>query len=240
MPRFRDPSWSDVILAAIGSRMDNVYTAMPGAVQEYDASRQAVSVQPLVQRSFISEDDTREVERMPVIQDVPVVFPSGGKFRITFPVKAGDTGLIIVASCSLDKWLSIGGEVDPENDRRHHPGDAIFIPGLRHFGNGGPLTSAPTTMMTMGSDVGPVIEIDDDEIRVGGAGADKTLLATPWFQALGPLMTALAAVPTGWATDVSVSAPFTATTTAMAALITAINTFTAAWSGVVTTIGKVK
>ena len=56
-------------------------------------------------------------------------FPGAGGYRITFPVAEGDTGLLLFAESSLDKWLVSGGTVDPEDDRRHDLTDAVFLPG---------------------------------------------------------------------------------------------------------------
>jgi len=61
---------------------------------------------------------------------VPVIFPCGndGKSGMTFPIKAGDGGLIIFAESQLTDFLT--GSGDSEDTRRHSLNDAIFLPGL--------------------------------------------------------------------------------------------------------------
>lgn len=151
---------------AISARLDGVFTAMPGIITSYDASKQSATVQPAVWAAYENEQGDRVPERLPVVQAVPVVFPGAGGFRITFPVAKGDTCLLVFTNCSMDRWLATGGEQDPGDDRRHSIGDAVCIVGLRNFAN--PLSSAPTTTMSMGQDGGPTIEITGSEIHAGG------------------------------------------------------------------------
>lgn len=125
------PNLADVLLSALEVHDGKHYYALPGRVESYDSSTQQASVQPLIRKARIDESGERQVDRLPVVNGVPVVFPGCGGFSITWPLSAGDTVLLVFASGSLDKWLSVGGEVDPNDDRRQHISDAIAIPGLR-------------------------------------------------------------------------------------------------------------
>lgn len=162
------PELADVILNAVEDRLTAVFTAMPGRVTSYDAATQKADVLPLVGDSHKDEDGARVPEAMPIIPDVPVQFPGGGGMRITFPLKPGDTGLLVFCNCSLDRWLVGNGDaVDPADDRRHHPSDAVFIPGIKPFG--APWGSAPADNMSIGNDAGDaVITITPTEIQAGG------------------------------------------------------------------------
>jgi hypothetical protein len=151
---------ADVLNAAMDARLQGVFTAMPGTVQSYDATKQAADVQPQVKTGYISEGGDRAVERVPVVPHVPVVFPGSGKFSITWPLQPGDTGLLIFCNCSIDRWLAVGGEVDPADDRRHCIADAVFIPGLRPFSS--PVTPTPAT---------DAMVLSGDDIRIGDASA---------------------------------------------------------------------
>jgi hypothetical protein len=119
----------------------------------------------VVRRSFIDEEGERQVERPPVIPNVPVQFPQGGGYRITFPLAVGDTGLLLFSDVSLDVWLSQGGEVDPLDDRRFDLSDGVFLPGVRSFANA--LTDASADHMTLGAEGGLQIHIDGSSIKVG-------------------------------------------------------------------------
>lgn len=125
------PTLAGVIRMAIDSAQRSVYTALPARVESYDATSQTCSAQPVLLGEYIDEAGDRQTLRDPIIENVPVVFPSAGDFAITFPLSAGDTVLLVFSSRSLDKWLIAGGEIDPNDGRRQHLSDAIAIPGLR-------------------------------------------------------------------------------------------------------------
>jgi hypothetical protein len=163
------PTFAEVLRVAIDARLADVHTAIPARVETYDAAKQRVSVKPLIRRGYLDEDGQRAVESLPVINEVPIVFPGAGGFRVTFPVAPGDTVLLVFSEASIDRWLPRGGDVDPADDRRFSLNDAIAIPGLRSFA--APLASAPADVMTAGKDGGPVIEFDGSEIRAGGSSA---------------------------------------------------------------------
>jgi len=130
----RQPQLEDMVDAFIASALQDVHVAMPGRVTAYDASSRHANVKPLVKRVRIV-DEERIAESLPIVQDVPVVFPGAGSYDISWPIASGDTVLIVCTSCSLERWLAgLGGEVDPQDPRRHRIGDAIAIPGLRSGG----------------------------------------------------------------------------------------------------------
>jgi hypothetical protein len=167
------PDLATVLRAAFGAGSKGMRVALPARVEAYDASTQQVTVQPLVLEGYIDETGARATERLPAIAGVPVVFPGAGGFRVTFPIVAGDTVLLVFASSSIDRWLALGGEVDPQDDRRHHISDAIAIPGLRSFAS--PLAQASTSTMSMGKDGGPTIEISTTDVQIGGSSPLVTL-----------------------------------------------------------------
>lgn len=168
------PDLGTVIAGAIKAALKGVRVALPARVETYDASTQQVTVQPLVFEGFNDETGKRQTERLPVIAGVPLVFPSAGGYRLTFPVAAGDTVLLVFSSSSIDRWLALGGEVDPIDDRRHNISDAIAIPGLRDFSH--PLASAPTNCVSLGFDKGPTIEVDPNQVRLGGPDASLAVV----------------------------------------------------------------
>lgn len=125
----------------VDNRLRDVHVAMPGRVESYDSAAQRASVQPLIQRVIEAEDGSRTAQSLPVINDVPVVFPGAGSFSITFPVTRGDTVLLVFSEFSIEKWREQGpsvvgtkvSPVDPEDGRHHALSDCIAIPGLRSF-----------------------------------------------------------------------------------------------------------
>lgn len=184
------PSLEEVIEEAVDERLQHVYTAMPGRVEEYDAEFQSVSVKPLVTFERTAQDGSLVADSLPVIGGVPVVFPGAGSFSITFPIEAGTTGLLIFANCSLDQWLANGNEVNPGSDRRHSIADAIFIPGLRPFASpiGGSGGTAPSTTAMV---------LEGADVRVGGEDAELAMRGETWTVAFDTLMDALNVVLSG-------------------------------------------
>ena len=143
----------------------SLWTALPGRVQSFDGSKQSADIEPLIHDTWEAEDGTNQTGPLPVIPSVPVCFPGSGAFRVTFPVAKGDTGLLIFCSRSIDRWLSEGGSVDPQDDRTHDLSDAIFIPGLRDFGH--PIDPFKSDRMTLGKVGGTQIHIGETKTQVG-------------------------------------------------------------------------
>lgn len=180
MPYERRPTIEQVITKALDRRMAEVRVALPARVERYDNSKQVVDARPLIKDQVEQQDGTLAAESWPVIPSVPVVFPGGGGFRLTFPIRVGDTVLLVFSDLSLDNWLTRGGEVDPQDNRTHHLADAIAIPILNPFN--APWTGADPANATIGKDGGLQITLKANEIDLGGvdafvARADQVLSA---------------------------------------------------------------
>ena len=161
----RNTTLQDLLTRFRESLLADLHTSLPGKVVKYDSTTQKADVQPLIKERYTDESGAQQSRELPVIPSVPVQFPGAGGYRITFPVAVGDTGLIMFAEASLDKWLVSGGTVEPADERRHDLTDAVFLPGLRDFGHA--LTSAPTDRATFGKDDGLQIHVDGSKIRIG-------------------------------------------------------------------------
>ena len=153
----REPQLAEVILAALDAWRADLHVSIPARVERYDETKLLCDVKPLV-RDPLPDGTTASV---PVICNVPVAFQGGGGFRVTFPVKAGDTVLLVFGERSLDRWLNDGGEVDPVDPRRHDLSDAVAIPGLRPFAGTNAATSAHATDAVLEREGGGAIHITD-------------------------------------------------------------------------------
>lgn len=127
------PTLPQLIDVAIDQRLDNVFVAVPGRIESYDASERSADVKPLVRVAFTDESGVRQTEELPVIARVPVMFPGMGDGEITFPVSNGDYVMLHFASHSIDTWLETAQLVDSGDDRRHSISDAFAVPGIRPF-----------------------------------------------------------------------------------------------------------
>ena len=143
----------------------SMWTALPGRVQTFDSTKQSADVEPLIHDTWEGEDGTNQTGPLPVIPSVPVCFPGSGGWKVTFPISKGDTGLLIFCARSIDRWLSEGGSVDPQDDRTHDLSDAIFVPGLRDFGN--PIDPYKSERMTLGEVGGKQIHITKFKTSIG-------------------------------------------------------------------------
>ncbi|WP_036769313.1 phage baseplate assembly protein V [Photorhabdus australis] len=102
---------------------------VPGVVQSFNAGDVTCVVQPVIAGGVIDKDDKRTSVSLPLLVDVPVVFPRGGGVTLTFPVKAGDECLVVFADRCIDFWWQSGGVQEPVDERQHSLSDAFAIVG---------------------------------------------------------------------------------------------------------------
>lgn len=121
------PTLTQVIMSGIDKIMTNVHTSMPGRIESYDASTQLAKVKPLLNRKYTTEDQAKE---LPIISNVPVVFPRTASAFVRLPIKAGDTVLLIFCERSIDRWLDTGGAVDPLDPEKFGLNGAVALAGL--------------------------------------------------------------------------------------------------------------
>lgn len=106
-----------------------LWTAMPGIITEVNLGAQTCSVQPAIQGNQELKDGTTQPINMPLLVDVPIVFPRAGGFAVTFPVKPGDECLVVFASRCIDAWWQSGGVQRPIESRMHDLSDGFAILG---------------------------------------------------------------------------------------------------------------
>ncbi|HEB3560740.1 TPA: hypothetical protein RZC73_003070 [Escherichia coli] len=118
---------ADVRLA--GSVMSALRVSMPGIVQSFDPDAVTVVVQPAIKGYEPDSNGINQSTTLPLLVDVPVVFPRGGGCTLTFPVKAGDECLVVFADRCIDFWWQSGGIQEPVDERMHDLSDAFCIVG---------------------------------------------------------------------------------------------------------------
>ena len=120
---------TDAMRQAVLFQLYDVHTALPGQIVSYDHTKQKAAVQPCLKKSYL--DGT--VQEMPVLNNVPVIFPRAGAASLTFPVMPGDTCLLLFIERSTDLWKSVGGMVTPDDRRKFDLSDAVAMMGLMPF-----------------------------------------------------------------------------------------------------------
>lgn len=119
----------EVLKVSVQRALSEMHTCLPGKIESFDHKTQKASVLPLIKKKYRDG----KAESMPVIQNVPVVFPRCSKGSFTFPLEAGDGVLLVFSERSMERFLAQGGEQEPGDTRKFDLTDAIAIPGLFPF-----------------------------------------------------------------------------------------------------------
>lgn len=109
--------------AADSSRAE-LHTLLPAEIVDFDAEKQEATIKILHKPKL----NGKEVP-FPQLKKVPVVFPRGGGYALTWPIKAGDPGNIKITERNIDAWYESGEASPADTNRMHDLSDAIFEPG---------------------------------------------------------------------------------------------------------------
>lgn len=141
----------DVIKEWIRKGNENVHVSMIGKIETYNPQTNRASITPV---GSFTAPDWQEIP-YPTIHNVPLQFPcgNGGKSGCTFPVKTGDTCIIIFADHQIENFLS-GAKSD--DMRNHSMNDAYAIP-------------------TLFSDAVPTLKSNSDDVCLFNNGSLVTL-----------------------------------------------------------------
>ncbi|ETD72974.1 hypothetical protein V757_01135 [Pelistega indica] len=104
----------------------DIHTSLPAKVIDFNSTLQTVTLAAQVKQILI---DGKTVQ-IPPLMDVPVNFPRGGGFAVTFPLQAGDEGIAIFSERCIDGWHTSGKATEPLDYRFCDLSDAMFIPGI--------------------------------------------------------------------------------------------------------------
>jgi len=154
-----------------------IFTVLPCKVVSYNAQEQSVRVRPLIQQKIRGYDSSGQFtytdRDMPEFVDLPVQFPSGGGFSMTFPLKPGDEGTMKVSSRCIDNWWLQPSNVQASSNgcfpqaemRMHDLNDCYFEPGGRSKPRW--LQNVSTSSTQLRADDGnTVIDITDGHITL--------------------------------------------------------------------------
>lgn len=160
------PTLADIITAALDARLAETWVALPGRVQSYSSADNAADVLPMLRHPAEATDGSTVNEDLPVVPACPVLWPATAGGALTFPIVAGDYGMLLVLTHSASTFLDSGQVSDPGDVRRHHLANAVFLPGF------GPKSAKPTYAGD------PDVVLDSQTfVRVGGGATDFAALA---------------------------------------------------------------
>lgn len=153
---YRDPHAFDLVtgdegdaVTTIAGRLDaQIDTSAIAIVESYDLTSQKMQATPVVNGRLAGRPS-----QAPPIPNMPVVYPAGGGYSITWPVAAGDFVKVDAASRSHDEWKASQGQlgtITPRDPRRHDLQDGLVTPGGRPLG--APLLSVEDGALLLGTD----------------------------------------------------------------------------------------
>lgn len=168
--------------AQIDGRLKDLHTCLPGIIAAFDPVTQTASVQPAIKRIFTEKGPVN----LPLCVDVPVQFPGGGGFFLTFPVAAGDECTLYFSERCIDFWHANGGTQLPAEYRLHDLSDAIAAVGLNSQPNKISAFSATDTELRNRARTVRVTLKPDGTIENVNQGGRTTLSAAGKFTIVAP------------------------------------------------------
>src|SRR5271170_5596900 len=123
------PTLAQLLMQAMDNRLLDVHTALIAKVESYDAEKQQVDVSPVLHRRVKTLEGEWISEELPVLCDVPVLFPRAGGFFISFPIQPGDFVQLIFNEVSIDEWVIEEAPTVSHHQRFVLQG-AVAVPGV--------------------------------------------------------------------------------------------------------------
>ena len=127
----RTPDISTLLRGALEGKQATMWTALPAQVISFNAAAMTVDAQPTIKGVQNDENGNSQQVDLPVLPDLPVVFPGGGGFTLTFPIKEGDECLVVFASRCIDGWWQSGENAPAPDNRMHDLSDGFAMVGPR-------------------------------------------------------------------------------------------------------------
>lgn len=155
------------LLAALKREIKKeINCAKVGVIQSFDAATQTAVIEiAQLQVTSISADGTQTLSPYPLLANVPVYFPAGGGFTMTFPIAAGDECLVVFNDRQIDNWLANGAGLAPTIGRIHDLSDGFAYVGVRSAPRA--LADVSTTAAQLRSDDGDtLVEVSSGKIQL--------------------------------------------------------------------------
>lgn len=181
----RSPELIEVLRTALDQASGELFVALPGKVVSYSPSKQTADIKPLLKKGLVFDDGSEEAEALPILPEVPVVFPRGGGYFLSFPLEIGDNVLLVFCDRSIDSYSQSSGavDIDPVDLRTHDIADAVAIPGF--FPSPRTLRDQIGRSAAFGKEAGTQVRARGSTVEITTGGADA---ATGGFVALANLV----------------------------------------------------
>lgn len=186
----KSPGLSELIRIAIRQNQAELHVSLPGRIDSYDVAEQKADIQLLLQRVLVDTDGVElPAETLPILHDVPIAFPRGGGYFLSWPLAEGDLVHVVFVERSTDQYLGGDGNLTkPLDFRMHNISDAVAYPG--YYPRALSLADAHGDNAVWGKDGGTQIHVKDGEIDLGSENAaDFVALAQKVFDEIDALKT---------------------------------------------------
>lgn len=162
----------DLIKASGSHLQEGIRTMIPARLVSIDYATQRATVEVLIQR----RDYNGVVQTLPPITGVPIHTNCEDTGQLSFPVKPGGLGHLIVSDRSIDRYIYSDGvqPTDPADRRMNNITDAVFVPGLRTFPTAYGID--PTrTVLRHNAGVNGVANPGENELALHPVGDDEAI-----------------------------------------------------------------
>jgi len=138
----------DALRTAIQGEISELWTAMPGIVNSVDFTKMTCTIQPAIRGLYTNFKGVQTWVDLPLLLDVPIVFPAAGGFVLTLPLAEGDEVLVVFGARCIDAWYQNGGNQNVQVELRMHDlSDGFCIPGPRSLPKVIPAISSTTCQL---------------------------------------------------------------------------------------------
>lgn len=166
------PTLSQLLKHVIDNRLLDIHTALIGHIEKYDTSTQLADIQPVLRSTTKNAAGEVNNQALPLLVDVPIIFPRSGGFFLSLPIQQGDFVQVIINETSIDEFLTESANTIDSAGRFTLQG-AVGIPGV--FPQSQALHGVHKVNLVMGKDRGVQIHIDGDKIYLGSDQANEAL-----------------------------------------------------------------
>ncbi len=131
------PSQTTILDELKKSIFTNLNCVNIGTIESFDSSDQTASIQLSIKSiESISPDGTRTLKDRALLEKCPCVVLSGGDSYLTFPIKKGDSCIVLFNDRQIDNWFTSGDGSAPDVVlRKHDLSDGLAIVGIRNLLN---------------------------------------------------------------------------------------------------------
>ena len=138
-----DPDLRTILNGLKAEVMSGLNCHQVGRIESYNVATQTATVSITMKRVVFNKEQTLNGQLQlqsnlvdyPILVDCPVFVLFGGGARLTMPIQAGDTCLVLFGDRDIDNWFAAGTTQAPNSARTHRLSDGFALVGYRHQQN---------------------------------------------------------------------------------------------------------